>query len=188
MLKRITIALAVAMFGAGLGSPAQAAPKDQMTATQVPIVGTTTTGDNQTFSGVFTLQRFATDAKGQLVAVGTVAGALTNSAGQITATGLSTVSLPVKASQVSPTAGAVPAAVTAAAAASCPILHLDLGPLDLNLLGLQVKLSEVVLDINAIPGAGNLLGNLLCSVSGLLDNPSGLVQLLNQILGILQGL
>src|SRR3954453_9498242 len=51
----------------------------------------------------------------------------------------------------------------------CPILHLDLGPLDLNLLGLHVHLNEVILDIEAIPGPGGLLGNLLCAVAHLLD-------------------
>ncbi|MGY1738441.1 hypothetical protein [Geodermatophilus sp. SYSU D00684] len=51
----------------------------------------------------------------------------------------------------------------------CPILDLTLGPLDLNLLGLHVHLNEVVLDIEAIPGPGNLLGNLLCAIAGLLD-------------------
>ena len=51
----------------------------------------------------------------------------------------------------------------------CPILDLELGPLDLNLLGLRVELNQVVLDITAIPGPGNLLGNLLCAVAGLLD-------------------
>jgi hypothetical protein len=52
----------------------------------------------------------------------------------------------------------------------CPILHLELGPLDLNLLGLRVELDRVVLDITAIPGPGNLLGNLLCAIAGLLDD------------------
>lgn len=52
---------------------------------------------------------------------------------------------------------------------TCPILHLELGPLDLNLLGLRVQLDQVVLDITAIPGPGNLLGNLLCAIAGLLD-------------------
>ena len=51
----------------------------------------------------------------------------------------------------------------------CPILHLELGPLDLNLLGLRVQLNQVVLDVTAIPGPGNLLGNLLCAIAGLLD-------------------
>jgi len=55
-------------------------------------------------------------------------------------------------------------------------------------LGLQVDLSQVVLDITAQQGAGNLLGNLLCAVTGLLDSPGGLSRLLNQILGVLQGL
>ena len=53
--------------------------------------------------------------------------------------------------------------------APCPILHLELGPLDLNLLGLRVQLNQVVLDVTAEPGPGNLLGNLLCAVAGLLD-------------------
>jgi hypothetical protein len=77
-------------------------------------------------------------------------------------------------------------------AVSCDILHLVLGPLDLDLLGLVVHLDKVVLDITAVPGAGALLGNLLCAVVGLLDGTgigglSGiLTNLLNAILGILQ--
>jgi hypothetical protein len=60
----------------------------------------------------------------------------------------------------------------------CPILHLELGPLDLNLLGLRVQLNQVVLDVTAIPGPGNLLGNLLCAIAGLLDDFD-----LNSVLG-----
>ena len=70
------------------------------------------------------------------------------------------------------------------------------GPLDLNLLGLAVHLDEVVLDISAVPGAGNLLGNLLCGVANLLNgvNLGGilgasltntLTTLLNNVLAIL---
>ena len=51
----------------------------------------------------------------------------------------------------------------------CPILHLMLGPIDLNLLGLGVQTSEICLAIDAESGRGNLLGNLLCGVAGLLD-------------------
>jgi len=59
---------------------------------------------------------------------------------------------------------------------TCRILHLDLGPLTLNLLGLQVDLSRVVLDITAHAGPGNLLGNLLCALVSLLDrNPLDLL-------------
>jgi hypothetical protein len=61
----------------------------------------------------------------------------------------------------------------------------------LNLLGLQVNLNQVVLDITAQPGSGNLLGNLLCSVAGLLNTNGPLQQVtaaLNNILGALGGL
>ena len=64
------------------------------------------------------------------------------------------------------TSGTAASGVTAA---SCDILNLVLGPLDLNILGLEVHLDQVVLDIVATTGAGNLLGNLLCAVAGLLD-------------------
>jgi hypothetical protein len=71
----------------------------------------------------------------------------------------------------------------------CNVLHLVLGPLDLNLLGLTVHLNTVVLDITAVPGAGNLLGNLLCALAGLLDGPSlplgQITALLNSILALL---
>ncbi len=52
-------------------------------------------------------------------------------------------------------------------------------------IGLQINLSRVVLDITAQPGPGNLLGNRLCGVANLLNNPGGLATLLNQILAAL---
>ena len=54
---------------------------------------------------------------------------------------------------------------------ACPVLNLVLGPIDLNLLGLRVATNEIRALIEAVPGAGNLLGNLLCAVTNLL-NPS----------------
>ena len=81
---------------------------------------------------------------------------------------------------------------SAARARPCEILHLVLGPLDLDLLGLQVHLNRVVLHIQADPGPGNLLGNLLCAIAGLLDpGPVNLLErlklanLLNRVLGLL---
>ena len=83
-----------------------------------------------------------------------------------------------------------PDAITAATAAQvvCDILLLDLGPLDLDLLGLTIHLDRVVLDIHAIPGAGNLVGNLLCAIVSLLDGPGILiliVQILNEIISVI---
>ena len=76
-------------------------------------------------------------------------------------------------------------------AGTCPILDLTLGPLHLDLLGLVVDLDTVDLSIIAQSGPGNLLGNLLCAVSHLLDGPgigAGLQNLLNLINGILSNL
>jgi hypothetical protein len=69
--------------------------------------------------------------------------------------------------------------------AACDILHLVLGPLDLDLLGLQIHLDKIVLDIVAATGAGNLLGNLLCAITGILDGGplAGLLAQLNDLLG-----
>lgn len=76
-------------------------------------------------------------------------------------------------------------------AATCNILNLTLGPLDLDLLGLRVQLDQVNLDITGETGEGKLLGNLLCAVAGLLDGGpldqlvATLNQLLTRLLGIL---
>jgi hypothetical protein len=75
----------------------------------------------------------------------------------------------------------------AALQATCQVLNLTLGPLDLNLLGLQVHLDVVHLTIDADP-AGGLLGQLLCSLAGGIGGPVGtIIDLLNQILAALGG-
>jgi hypothetical protein len=89
---------------------------------------------------------------------------------------------------------------------TCPVLDLTLGPIDLNLLGLEVATSPICLAVTAIQGGG-LLGNLLCSLGNLLNQGlsvqqalspgglpaaqvgpllTGLTQLLNQALGNLK--
>jgi hypothetical protein len=71
--------------------------------------------------------------------------------------------------------------------ASCDVLFLDLGPIALDLLGLTVDLSRVILDVNAVTGAGNLLGNLLCAIANLL-NPTPTAGTLAAILNFLLAL
>ena len=77
-------------------------------------------------------------------------------------------------------------------AATCSVLSLSLGPLDLNLLGLRVQLTNcaggpVTVDITAIPGGG-LLGDLLCGLSNLLNPPAlagnNLSAVLNSLLAL----
>ncbi len=58
-----------------------------------------------------------------------------------------------------------PLGVSPQQAQECQILFLDIGPILLDLLGLQVDLSEIVLSITAVRGPGNLL----CALVGILD-------------------
>jgi hypothetical protein len=68
------------------------------------------------------------------------------------------------------------------AGADCPILHLRIDEIHLNVLGLKVDTSPICLDVNAESGPGNLLGNLLCGVTGLLDQgPISLTSLLGSL-------
>ena len=144
---------------------------------QVPVVGTTSSGG--TFQGTAVITGFAVDGK-NVVAVGTISGVVNGSQSFV-----STFSAPVALPSSS-------AAAPAVQAQACQILNLVLGPLNLNVLGLVISIpNPIVLNITAVPGAGNLLGNLLCSVANLLNGGGALQQiadLLNQILGILNGL
>jgi hypothetical protein len=116
---------------------------------------------------------------------------VTVTGGQLMANGL--VGTTPFQSPITLTPGAIPEGST------CPILNLSLGPINLDLLGLNVDTSPICLDITAVPGSGALLGNLLCSIANLLNGglsqsavlaslsqqdlatlDSGLTQLLNQ--------
>jgi hypothetical protein len=165
-----TLVASVAAFTAE--APAAPAPTATSSLT-VPITGTATNaaGEAVSFVGTFTLQRFTTSGGG-LAAVGQLAGTLTNTVtGATQAVSPRQITLPVLD-----------------ATGSCEILDLTLGPLDLDLLGLVVHLDTVHLNITAESGPGNLLGNLLCAVAGLLDANTStnlLVTLLNRLLGLL---
>jgi hypothetical protein len=147
------------------------------------VVGKASDGGKVT--GSFTPTRFV-QRDGVLWAKGFLEGKITHPDG--TKTKFSGIKkMPVKKINGQSTT----AARTASRAAACDILNLVLGPLDLNILGLQVNLQRVVLDITAVAGAGQLLGNLLCAVAGLLDGSplagllGQLTNLLNQILAAL---
>ncbi|HEY6962458.1 MAG TPA: hypothetical protein VI408_11260 [Gaiellaceae bacterium] len=175
-MRRFTLLAALAcVVAAVVAAPSVSAAPAAATTSPIstPITGTTPTGG--TLNGILNITGFANQG-GQLVANGTLVGTITDAVGNIVGTVNQAVTLPVGA----------------ASTGSCTILHLVLGPINLNLLGLQVTTNQIVLDISAVPGAGNLLGNLLCSVAHLLDNSGspagGLSALLNNILGILSRL
>ena len=154
------------MVGVGLSGPAQAGPRPADPST-ADVTGTLPDGKGSV-DGTFDVSRFTVD-NGELMAVGTFTGTITDATTTL-AQGSQQVALPVDVAQSD---------------GDCRILNLVLGPLDLNLLGLQVDLAQVVLDITAQQGPGKLLGNLLCAVAGLLDGPTGVNALLQQIAGLL---
>jgi hypothetical protein len=166
VMKRISIVTAC-LFALTLIAPAMvtsaAAQPQAPAALTIPVLGT---GPAGTFTGTFQLQRFVT-RDGTLMASGLLTGTVAPATGA-TRSVVRTLLLPAQITQ-----------------ATCAILHLDLGPLSLDLLGLQINLSQIVLDITAETGAGRLLGNLLCAIAGLLDNPAGLTRVLNDLLAVL---
>ena len=81
-------------------------------------------------------------------------------------------------------APATPAANgTITSAATTQILNLHLGPINLNLLGLQVVTSPICLNISAVSGPGNLLGNLLTDIANLLNGGTSITNILNNLTG-----
>jgi hypothetical protein len=169
-------ALGLATVGANAAGAAPntqaAAPPATTAVPSTPITGTFTdaAGGTGSFVGSFTPTNFSA-RNGNLLATGTLTGTLTDSAGSAVGTVTRTVSTPAAVAQV-----------------SCQVLDLVLGPLHLNLLGLVVDLNQVHLTINAQPGPGNLLGNLLCAITHLLDQNPGagsLAAILNFLLALL---
>jgi hypothetical protein len=133
------------------------------------ITGQTQNG--KTFHGRYGIQRFIVH-NGKVRALGTLKGHIGNR--HITRYGVR-----APASLEGDTATAMTSQAT-----TCNVLHLLLGPLHLNLLGLRVTLGggtlgnqPILLDLTAVQGGG-LLGDLLCGVDNLL-NGSGILSQLN---------
>src|SRR6267142_617494 len=127
---------------------AQAQGRQSASGLTVPITGMArdaATGTVQNITGTFTIQRFAS-VRGELpgpreiVAVGTYVTTVTDVSGAAH-TVVTQLSIPLMNTNPDVSGAAV------AALASCDVLNLVLGPLDLDLLGLQVHLDQVVLDI-----------------------------------------
>lgn len=105
------------------------------------------------FEGTLSDLRLVLVDDDELRAVGRFTGTLTDKAGNVVRKFTNVpLSLPVDLENSGPVG------------ATCDILHLELGPLNLNVLGLIVRLNRVVLDIDAQAGGG-LLGDLLCALA-----------------------
>jgi hypothetical protein len=159
-----------------------------------PLLKTDLTGvakNGKKFTGTYGIYKFVVK-DGKVWSVGTLSGKLK---GKRVRRG--NVMMPVDTSKLGDTSGA-----TAAQAQTCTVLHLVLGPVNLNLLGLRVTLGgglqanqPIVLDLTAERGGG-LLGDLLCGLTDSLGPQLGqigtqlqqLASALNALASLLGGL
>jgi hypothetical protein len=137
---------ALVLAGTGVASAAQT----PQLARKVAVTGT------HGFKGTYTINRFVHRGS-RIFAVGRLTGKAQGKRVSRTVRMPANVISGGTVSQLPPIPGA------------CQILNLRLGPINLNLLGLVVRTNRINVRIDAVPGAGNLLGNLLCAITNLLN-------------------
>jgi hypothetical protein len=196
-----SLLVALSVIGA---APAAAQKKTGARAVlTVPAAGTFADGGE--FKGTISINRFERRGN-EIVAIGFVVGVLSRGshaigtavAGEtawtvrVSASGIAVANTRGPArptlTRVAWTPDVAPTAsfLRVQAGESCPVLNVALGPNSVDLLGFQVALSGVTLDIAG--ATGTPLGDLVCAASDLLGNVAAIVNLLNSILGLVTGL
>lgn len=153
-----------------------------------------------TFDGTLAVNRFETRGN-QIVAIAFVSGTLTQRNGTVGTALVGEIAVPltvraggvtaVKSSSTSqPQLRRIAFARNAATpelalvqATACPVVDLVLGPFDVNVLGVDVAIQPV--DIQLVGEEGTPLGSLVCQVNALIGNVAGLVGVVNGILNLL---
>jgi len=190
MKYRLTaLAVLLALTSAFIFAPftASAATKEKKPLKNMAVSGVLANGG--TFKGKVSITKFGYSDTSGLWVSGTLIGTATTADSSV----YKDISQSFSQVHATLTSGASAASSSGASTfavtqAVCGILNLDIGAIHLDLLGLVVDLAPFHLDITAVSGAGNLLGNLLCAVAGLLD-PNGfldtLLGTLTQLLDLL---
>jgi len=185
--SRMMVLGAVATFALLLvGGAGPAAAQTSGTPLTKVVKMTATAKNGKKYFGTYTISRF-TQSGGDIDAVGTFKarrkGRTVKRSG---------VRVPVSLARHQ-TAGAsqLPNLPPNPTPGACQVLDLELQPIFLNLLGLQVRTSRIELLIEAVPGQNALLGNLLCGITGILDpqaatpaSSSLLTRVLNALLAL----
>jgi hypothetical protein len=192
--RLLAASVTLAMIGLVGGASAQSASAQTVTNEFGKLSVSKVTGEAKngaTFAGKYNVKRFITSDSGRTKAVGNLVVTVTMKNGSKQDVTKRDVRMPVRPGPSTVSGLPAPGGTVAPSVVGCEVLDLVLGPIDLNLLGLVVHLDQVHLNITAVPGAGNLLGNLLCAVAGLLDGTglgnlgTVLTNLLNALLGLL---
>jgi hypothetical protein len=196
VMKRLRRPLLALMTLSIVLAAAAATAEQPKKALVLPLAGMGTGG--VTFNGTVAVQRFVV-RDGHVFAIGAVSGNLSGPAGPIGTSIYLPVAFPVRvgngltaraergvihpASLRGPDYGV---RVMLAQAETCGVLHLDLGAVNLNLLGVMVTTTPVTIDING--DTAGPLGNLVCEILATVNNVVGLVSLLNSLLSLVTGL
>ena len=155
----VTIAAGLLSVAGDATASADATLSAQTAAKRVSITGVTQTGER--FRGTYLIERVVRAADGTVYAVADLRGRV--GAREVTRRNVrvdAALAQRARTAQIPPTPGA------------CQVLNLTLGPLDLTLLGLRIRLNRVDLRIEAIPGGG-LLGDLLCAIAARGETAAG---------------
>jgi hypothetical protein len=186
----VVVALAsAALLALGNASTAEAQLLGS-TPLAVPVTGSVTGGGN--FVGTLSIQTFSVQGS-TTVAVAAIAGAVVNAPAGIGAlSGMrASIVLPVTVNTALPITAYRPRrgasdAPRIAFVQSCSDVHVQIGGSVVDVMGVQMMLNPVVLDVGA--NSGGLIGSLVCQVAASLGSPTLLVGVLNQLLGQLVGL
>ncbi len=164
MLFAALLAMLATLLLAPAAQPAQASPGDG-----IPVRGKLT--DGGTFRGTVSDLHATKNRAGRLVISGVLNGRAVSADGEVGRVVDKAFRTTVSRAEITQS--------------TCDILTLNLGPLHLDVLGLVVDLNRVILTITAEQGPGNLLGNLLCALAGLLDNDVPLSRIADDVADIL---
>jgi hypothetical protein len=181
----LIIALTVALPILTPFAPAAAQPTVAAPLLTLPIAGTATR--HGTFSGTLAISSVVGQSADHVVVEGVVTGTVTKADGSPLGTVLSVpVQLPLTGNwrQVARLAPE-PQRRVVLAQSTCGVLHLSIGAIDLDVLGVVVTTTPITLDISG--DTAGPLGSLVCSILNLVTTVANLVNLLTSLLGGLGG-
>jgi len=180
-VKFVSLAVLLALLGAFVVAPLTTKAQQQTnTVAPIPVEASK---KNKSFAGEWTITQFV-EQDGALFAEGVLTGEVTIKHDTVTKTVEETVLVPVTVRPAS--SGSTGGVRAMQATGDCDVLELVLGPITLNLLGLNLFIGgeggvPILVDLDATASEG-LLGQILCGLAGGLplgDLIGGLQDLLN---------
>jgi hypothetical protein len=186
-MRSLTVALAALLLTL-ISSPMLAAaqsPRGTLVSA-IPVSGTFADASGPgAFSGTLAIERFVSRDR-RLVVIGTISGTLTDALGRTRSVTEHAVTLPV--TNVTVGGGSAQSQADGSispqqAAQECNLLHLEFGGITLDVLGIQIALDPIVLDISL----AGILGGVLCGLLGALGGGApapAQANMLNRALGL----